>query len=62
VVAFVSRYRLWLPLAAAVVCFVLASAAAPVVQFVLTMVGVGLVFDAVTQLWSRRGHMHEYHQ
>ena len=37
----------------------------PIVTFVLTMVGFGLVLDAVTFLWaraSRSGSMHDYRQ
>jgi hypothetical protein len=49
------RKRYGLPLLGAVVAFVAASFAGPVLTLVLTFVAIGLVLDAATAWWERAG-------
>jgi len=58
-----ATWRVWLPFVVGSLClFVAGQASSPIVMYVLVIVAIGFLFDALTILWSRGSNLTEHRQ
>jgi hypothetical protein len=57
-----STWRIWLPIAAGLLCLLATNWAGSVVSWLLLFAGGALVLDGLTLLWSRSSSLSEHRQ
>jgi hypothetical protein len=57
-----ATWRIWLPIAAGMLCLLATNWAGAIVTWVLLFAGIALLFDGLSLLWSRSSSLGEHRQ